>query len=331
MLGAAGRIGRAAIDHLADSTVAIVPVTSSVPPADVVAPGDVVLNLATSAPEVVHPWALAGSRAAGYLDVAPTPATHDAVAELDLGPAPVAPGVGFASAVGDALAVVAAGRLTDPVRVDVTTWVPTRRSLLSGATPRERADLLRAVREPMTVLEDGRPRRERIAEARRLAWFPRPVGPHHAAGVPGSHERTLPRVLPTVRTVRTGLALRSSSAEVVQGLGNLSRWEAGRRLVDRLAARPGPDRGTEGERWALVVEVAAEDGTLVRAWAYGHDRHDLTARLAARLGTSLATADAARPGHAVGAVELQDPEVLLDGLAAATDLRWSVSEPAATG
>ncbi len=328
MLGATGRLGRAIVADLGDDGPEMVPVGRGEDPAAVVVPGDVVVNAATSEPAVVAAWASAGSRAGGYLDLAPTGATHAVAADLDLGPAPVAPGVGFASALGDALAVVAARGLVEPDRVDVTAWVPSRRSLLAGATPRERADLLASVAAPMRALVDGAPRTERIAEARRLAWFPRPVGPHHAAAAPGTHWRTLPRVLPSLRTVRSAVALRSSSAEVLQGLGNLARLDWGRRVVGRLAARPGPDRGTSGERWALVVEVATASGTLARGWAYGHDRHDVTARTAAWLAPRLATADASAAGRPVGATELAPAEELLDGLAASTDLRWSVTDPA---
>ena len=328
VLGADGRLGRAVVGHLRD-VAEVVPVTAPIAPGAVVQPGDVVVNVASSAPSVVEPWALAGSHAGGYLDVAPTEATHRAVADLALGPAPVAPGAGFASVLGDALAVLAAQRLRTPIRVDVTVWVPGRRSLLARATPRERADLLGAVAEPMTVLVDGHARTERIAETRRLAWFPRPVGPHHAATIPGTHWRTLPRSVPALQTVRSAVALRSTAAELLQGLGNLARARWGRGIVDGLAARPGPDRGTADERWAIVVEVADDADGLVRGWAYGHDRHDLTARIAAALAPRVATADAEPSGHAVGTVELVDPTLLLDGLAASSDLRWSVTEPGA--
>lgn len=305
----------------------MVPVPVGSPADDTVGEGDVVVNVASSSPDVVAPWARAGSRAGGYLDVAPTESSHRVVAELALGPAPVVPGAGFASAIGDALAVVAGRELVGPTRADVTVFVPARRSLLAGATPRERAELLEAVVTPMSVLVEGQVVTERVAEARRLAWFPRPVGPHHAAATPGTHWRTLPRVMPTLRTVRSALALRSSTAELVQGLGNLARIGAVERFVRRRAARPGPDRGTADERWAIVVEVATPSGGLTRGWAYGHDRHALTARTAALLAGRVGTADASASGRPVGATEILSSEELLDALAARTDLRWSVTEP----
>lgn len=292
----------------------------------VVQGGDVVVNLADTTAETVRAWAHAASRAGGYVDAAPTESTHRALADVDLGPAPVVPGAGLASAVGDALVVVASQRLVEPTRADVTVYVPSRRSLLAGATPRERADLLRAFLAPMSVLVDGRVVEARIAEDRRLAWFPRPVGPHHAAAVPGTHWRTLPRVVPSLDTVRTALALRSSSAEVVQALGNAVRFERVAEAVRRRAARPGRDRGTVDERWAMVVEVGTPGGTAVRAWAYGHDRHAVTAEAVALLAPRVATADATPLAVPVGPTEVMAAEPMLDALAVTTDLRWSVTD-----
>lgn len=305
----------------------VVPVPATAVADETVEDGDAVVNVASSAAEVVAPWARAGSQAAGYLDVAPTASSHRVLADLDLGSAPVLPGVGFASAVGDAVAVLAGRQLLGPTRADLTVYVPSRRSLLSGATPRERAELLREARSPMPVLVDGTVTTARIAEARRLAWFPRPVGPHHAAAIPGTHWRTLPRALPTLQTVRTALALRSSVAELLQGLGHLARFDTVGAVVDRRAARPGPDRGTAHERWALVAEVATPGGDLARGWAYGHDRHGITATVAALLAARLPTADAAAAGLPRGATEVMAAQELLDALAADTDLRWSVTEP----
>lgn len=325
VLGADGHLGRLATDLLRAGDVPVRTVDRGAVPEDLDT-DEVVVNLASSAPEVVVPWAAAGSRAGGYLDAAPTDVTHRLVGEQALGPAPVVPGAGMAAAVADALAVVAGERLVGPDRVDVTLYVPSRRSLLATATPRERGELLDAVLAPMEVLVDGTLVRERVAEARRLAWFPRPVGPHHAAAVPGPHRHTIPRVMPTVGTVRTGLALRSSSAELLQAVAGLARFDPVRRAVARRADRGGRRAGTTEERWALVVEVATPGGRLVRAWAYGHDRHGVTARVVASVAPRLLLADAG-DGRPRGVTEVVPAEQLLDTLAAHTDLRWSITGP----
>lgn len=321
-------MGRAVLGRVDRAVAEVVAVDHDADPG-VVGASDVVVNLADTTPALVRQWAQAGSWAGGYLDVAPTETSHRALADVDLGPAPVLPGAGFASVVGDALGVMASQRLVEPVRTDVTIYVPARRSLLAGATPRERAELLEALVVPMSVLRDARVVEDRIAEDRRLAWFPRPVGPHHAAAVPGTHWRTLPRVVPTLQTVRTALALRSSSAEVLQALGNAARLDRVADIVHRRAARPGPDRGTADERWAIVVEVGTAGGATARAWAYGHGRHGVTAEVASLLAVRVATADASEVPVPVGPTEVMGAEPLLDALAASTDLKWSVTEVAA--
>lgn len=282
-------------------------------------PSDTVVNLASTAADVVTPWAAAGRSARGYLDACPTDHAH---ATAGAGPgAPVVPGVGWFSAVGDALAVVAADMVIEPTRVDVTAWVPHGRSVLRGATPRERVEWRRALRGPLQVLSDGQVVAEPLAADRRLAWFPRPVGPHHAASVPGTHWRTLPQAVPSLQTVRSALAMRSWVAEVVQGIGHLSSRRRGDR--DEVVGN-GPDRGTVSERWAVVVEVATTGGDLARAWAYGHDRHTLTAHVVARVATALQETGVVG-GPPRGVTELVGAQALLDDLAARTDMRWSVT------
>lgn len=290
--------------------------------------GDVVCNLATTSPTAVAEWAAAGARGAGYLDAAPTSSSHVLLGDRPpSGGGPVVPGVGWLSAVGDAVAVMAAGRLSMPTRVDVTAWVPARRGLVAGAGRRERDQLWRAVTEPVPALVDGEVVTDRIARARRLAWFPRPVGPHHAVAVPGTHWRTLPRVLPGVETVRTALALRSSSAELLQALGELARHRTRADGWPLLVPRRASEGTTGGQRWAIVAEVAGAEGDLARGWAYGTDRHEITAHVLALVAARLAHPTGHPPGGGlVGVTELAPPEALLDDLAAATGLRWSVSE-----
>lgn len=280
---------------------------------------DVVVNLASGAPEVVASWSAAGTRAGGYLDADPTGASW---AHVVAGQAPVLPGVGWFATLGEALAAVAGTRLPVPTDVDVTAWVDAWNGPWRAAWPRERGELAAALPDPVPVIRDGEPARERLAESRRLAWFPRPVGPHHAAGVGAAHARTVPTVLPGARSVRSALALRSWVAEALQAAGAVARWRVRRgRVVD--GAPRGRDGDTSRERWALVVE-AADGDRLVRTWANGHDRHEVTARVVAATARSLAAGAAIGPGPH-GATAVLDAEALLDGLAADSDLRWSLT------
>lgn len=327
VLGGGGRLGRRVVALLAERHAVEVVVLGRGATTAQVGSGDVVCNLATTDPDVVVPWVHAGAGAAGYLDAAPTDVTHRALGPVP-GGAPVVLGTGWSGGVGEAVAVTAAERLEHPTRADVTAWVPSRRGLLPGATPRERRDLWRAAGEPVRVLVDGRVEVESVAAGRRLAWFPRPVGPHHAVTVPGPHWWTLPRVVPGLATVRSGLALRSSSAEVLQGLGQLARRRPRPDGWPRLVPRRAADRGTAGERWAVVAEVSDPAGDLARGWAYGRDRHEVTAQVVAVVASRLARGDVpAGLRGAVGTAELLDAAELLDELAARTDLRWSVTGP----
>lgn len=234
------------------------------------------------------------------------------------------PGIGWRTAIGDLLASVAAERVLGPREVHVAVVVPDRGGILRAASPGVRRGIASTLGERSWAVDDGERVEELPGEVRRLAWFPRPFGPRHAAAVPGLEPIWIPRHLPQVRTVRSYVALSSLQAELLQATANLARWEpARRRLARRLergADRPRPERS----RWAVVAEVEGDDG-LARAWANGHDQDEVTALLVAGIVAAV-LAGTAPPG--VVAPSLAGaPGQLLDGLAAASSTRWSVSRP----
>lgn len=236
------------------------------------------------------------------------------------------PGVGWRTATGDLLAAVAAERVLAPRDVHVAATVPDRGGILRAATPGTRSGFAASLGQPVPVVARGERTEELLAEARRLAWFPRPHGPRHAAGAPGLEPLSVPRHLPGVRTVRSYVAVPSMTAELLQAVGNLARWEpARRRLVRRLErsagrARPG------AVRWAVVAEVEGEDG-LARGWANGHDA-DLATALLVEVVVASILAGHAEPG-VVPPARAGSPHGLLDAVAAASSVRWSVSRPTA--
>jgi hypothetical protein len=204
--------------------------------------------------------------------------------------------------------------------------VPDRGGLLRAASPGVRRGIASALGAPCVAFVGGARTEERPGEERRLAWFPRPFGPHHAASVPGLEPLSVPRHLPQVQEVRSYLALSSPGAELLQATANLARWEPARRRLARRLER-GADRWVPGRppaRWAVVVEVEGEDG-LARAWANGHDLDEATALIVTAVADSVA-AGAARPG-VVPPAHAGSPRELLDALAAASSIRWSVSRP----
>jgi hypothetical protein len=234
---------------------------------------------------------------------------------------------GLGAVPGDPLAHLAAHAVTAPTAVHVCYAFPSAGGLLratSNGTRRAFADLLG---EPVMSVVDGEVVDELPGEVRRLAWFPRPVGPVHAAGVPAPEPLTVPRHVPSVRTVRTYLALSSWRAELLQAAGGIASREAGRRrLAKRLIRRPGAAGPAQRDatRWACVAEAAGDEG-VARAWAYGTDPYGTSAV------SLVALAEAVLDGHAdAGMVPpslVEVPEDLLDRLSARSDLRWSVSRP----
>lgn len=238
------------------------------------------------------------------------------------------PGAGFDFLPGDLLATIAATAVEDAEDVHVAYYVPGTVAMLRRSSAGTRRTLASLVGEPMAAFVRGRRDQERLAEARRLAWFPKPVGPHHAAGSPGLEALTLPSRIPSLRTARTYLAIPSWQAEAAQFLGSLGRLQVVRDLLGRITsgARGGPDEALrQATRWACVAEAAGTDG-VARAWAYGHDIYGFTAVSSVLVASRLATG--ACPSGALGPADLGDPKDMLDELADATDLRWSVTRPA---
>jgi short subunit dehydrogenase-like uncharacterized protein len=236
-------------------------------------------------------------------------------------------GAGFASVPGDPLAHLAGHALTSPREVHVCYAFPSAGGFLAALSGGTRRAIAERLGEPGLAVHHGELVEELPGETRRLAWFPRPVGPAHAAGVPGPEPLTVPQHVPSARTVRTYLALTSWRAELLQAAGSLARWRAGRRFLERrLTARraaPTPARRST-TRWACVAEAAGEEG-VARAWAYGTDPYGTGAAAA------VALAEAVVGGHADAGVIppslTEVPAELLDTLSARTDLRWAISRP----
>lgn len=280
--------------------------------------------------------AAAAAVAAGahHLDVLPDPGHAPALeAELaalaqDAGVS-VLPGVGPDLIPGDPLAALAADAVVGPRELHVSFAVPSPGGLRAALTRGGRTAWARTWLEPGPAFDGGQLVTERIGEARRLAWFPRPVGPAHAVGMPGALAWSVPRRVPGVRTVRTYLAMPGWRAELVQLTGNAARSPRVRAwLRRRLDARPAADEATLAEvRWAAVAEARGRDEEVARAWANGHDPVAIAAAAVAVLVGELL--DARAPGGVHPPTGVLEAGVLLDRLAARAPLRWSVVRPGA--
>ena len=239
---------------------------------------------------------------------------------------PIVSAAGWAFLLGDLLGAVAARGSPGTEEVHVAYALPRRRDLLGAWTAGARLAVTDALASGMTVRRDGEVAEEGAGETRRLAWFPRPVGPHHAAGIPGTEALTLPRHVPGLRTVRTYLAVPSMGAEVLQaGARSLRRAGGDGRVASLIARLPVPTEARRaGLRWACVAEAPADAGTS-RAWAYGTDPYVFAAAamvLVAERVSGGATAGGLRsPG------ELGEPAALLDEVTLRADARWSAARP----
>src|SRR5690606_16647002 len=101
----------------------------------------------------------------------------------------------------------------------------TRPSSGWGRTDRQAA--FTAMRHGANAIVGGEPVTERLAEHRWLAWFPRPVGPHHAVNVPSRAVAALPDLMPRLQLARAHLALHAWQAELLQAGANLARTRRG--------------------------------------------------------------------------------------------------------
>lgn len=248
----------------------------------------------------------------------------------DGGPVRVVAGAGLQHVVGDTLAHLAGLASGVPDELHVAYTFPDRKALLAAASPGRRRSAVEDLVGPTFAYVHGTLVEEPVAEQRRLAWFPRPVGPSHAASVPAAEALSVPRHLPDVATVRTYMALSGGRSELLQLIGNLARSERLRELVIGRMTRPNAGLSSDAAperraaiRWGAIAEASGTLG-IARAWAYGHDPYRLTAAASVVCAEAVVT-DA--PGGLVTPAELLAPGDLLDLLAARTDLRWSLIRP----
>lgn len=252
--------------------------------------------------------------------------TERDVAARDAGVVAV-PAAGFDFLPGDLLASLAAGAVAWPSQVHVAYTVPSSGRSARRVSAGTRRTISAQLGRPGLAFEHGELIEEMPFESRRLAWFPRPVGPRHAAGIPGGEALTVPRHVADVRTVRTYLAVPSWKAEFGQMGANLARWAPARRVIRRALERgssnPSPEVRTQ-TRWGCVAEVEGQDG-VARAWAYGHDVYGLTAVSMVAVAEEILAREPLAGVRSPAAVS--DPGELLDTIAARSDLRWSVARP----
>jgi short subunit dehydrogenase-like uncharacterized protein len=234
------------------------------------------------------------------------------------------PGAGVTGAIGTLLADVAVSAAGHDAELHVAYTTAGGRAGGSWTTGTRRS-IATMLGHAWWGYEDGDLVEERLGERRRLAWFPRPVGPMHAAAVPGLEAIAVPRRHPDVRAVHTYLAMPTWQAELLQAVGNASRREGVRRRLAGWLDRPRrapTEEQRAAVRWACIAEARGQDG-LARAWAYGRDPYATAAAIAVARGRALHDA----PAGVVGAAGTEEPGEVLDALSVRCGLRWSVVRP----
>lgn len=329
VVGAAGRIGRIVLEQLAADGVAsrTIDRDAAQDPAAAVADAAVVVD--ATGGQVPDLLRAAVARGGHVVEIRPDQAHVRArfAQGVPPGDATVVPGAGLQPLVGDLLAHLAGTAVGAVDAIHVAYVFPDHRGVLGGASTARRHVAAEELVAPMVALLDGHEVDEPLGEHRRLAWFPRPIGPHHAAAIPGAEMVTVARHLPGVATVRTYAAISGWRAELLQFTGNLAGIAAGRRRLVRRLERPvSADTVARraDRRWACVAEASGTAG-IARAWAYGRGPERLTGRAAAVVAQRLAAGGI--PTGVRAPSELGPPARLLDDLALRTDLRWSLSRP----
>ncbi|HEX9765157.1 MAG TPA: saccharopine dehydrogenase NADP-binding domain-containing protein [Nitriliruptorales bacterium] len=243
----------------------------------------------------------------------------------------VVPAAAFDYVPGDLLGHVAAGAISHPSQVHVAYLAKAPGGMLNTGSAGTRRTVGAMLGRRVLSVTGGRLREEDFMSERRLAWFPRPVGPHHAAGTGGAEPITIPRHVPGLDVVRTYTALPGWQAEGAQLLGALTRRSRLARDLMVRAVGAGPDGPSDGvrqaTRMACVAEVATAGAqpTVARAWLSGRDVYAFTAASLVLLAERI-LAGTARPG-VIAPAEVDAPTSLLDELSARADLQWSVIAP----
>ncbi len=319
-----GRL-RAAVGHI-DAVVGIrtVDVRDEATLRHVLGEADVVVSSVGPFAEMgAATFVAAQSESTAYVDVAGEPSfVRWCFDRRDRATAVAVPGCGLNGGIGDLLAHVAGSAVGEPAELHVAYLV---RGRGMAGSPAMRRSVAATLDQPPFAYVDGELVREPTGQVRRPAWFPRPVGPRSSAGFHGLEPITVPFHLPSLRLVRTYLAVPGVLADAA---GLALAWRPARRVLTRLAGRwrwEVPDRLRAAVRWVCLAEAVSADGRIARGWANGSDVHASTAELAAEVATRLMTG--MRTPGVRAASEAVDAGSVLDALAAREVLRWSVQEP----
>jgi short subunit dehydrogenase-like uncharacterized protein len=222
----------------------------------------------------------------------------------------------FEYAVGDSAARIAVAATPGAETVEVVNRVDG-----FGTTRGTKKSALDVVTQPALAFVNGRRREEPQLARRARVRFPDEDEDRVALSYGGGEVLSAPGFAPTVRTVRTYLAVPPAVAAlaplVARGAGLLLTARVKRFLearIDAGAAGPGDER--RDQPWWVLARVRAAGGKGTRVTASGYDAYGITAVICA-LGAEWLLAGNAQRAGVVTTAQAFDPRAFLDALAPA--------------
>ncbi|MFT5224090.1 MAG: hypothetical protein ACI867_002421 [Glaciecola sp.] len=290
-------------------------------------PGDVVIDLAGPIPERRARWIadLEAGRHVLSTSLDPRDAQwaanlwHDRAVRDGL---VLLPNAAMGAVLGDVLGALAADAVGAATDVHTAHLIAERGGVRAVAGAAWRAEIAALLGTPSLARDHDRLIEEPWGERRRLAWFARPVGPHHAASIPCPEVVTIARHVPA-STITGHLAMSSWQAEALQAWAGLNRHASIERWSQARLARN--RNGMSDARWALVSEARGSQG-VARAWTNGRNPAAVTAAILDILARRVLEVSGTL-GGALAPAQLIEPKELLDAASAQVDLRWSIVRP----
>lgn len=228
----------------------------------------------------------------------------------------------FEYAVGDCAARIAIEETPDAETVEIVNRVDG-----FGATRGTKKSALDVLTKPALAVVNGRRREEPQMAHRARFRFPDEDARHVALSYAGGEVLSAPSFAPTVRTVRTYLAVPGPVAAIAplfaRGAGLLLGARVQRFLESRIdAGGIGPGDERRDQPWWVMARVRARGGRGTRVTASGYDPYGITAVIVA-LGAQWLLDGRAQRSGVVTSAQAFDPRAFLDALSA-SGVSWRV-------
>jgi short subunit dehydrogenase-like uncharacterized protein len=228
----------------------------------------------------------------------------------------------FEYAIGDCAARIAVEETPGAETVEVVNRVDG-----FGTTRGTKKSALDVLTKPALAFVNGRRREEAQMAHRARLRFPDEDEDRVALSFGGGEVLSAPGFAPTVRTVRTYLAVPAPLAAlaplVARGAGLLLTHRLKRFLEARIDAGPkGPGEERRDQPWWVLARVRAAGGRGARVTASGYDSYGITAVICA-IGAQWLLAGRAQRAGVVTTAQAFEPRAFLDALAPA-GVAWRV-------